>query len=1388
MRRDDPHPAAATWMLHPADSRSSIRSAPFHPHLSLLLLLLLTCCINLSPLFVIAQAADFELQLVFTAGVRGRMMPINGGTLSDCTLDDVEWDASHDCTSCLGGVSRRAALIESYLSSSPNQTLILDVGNFLFGSLYTKLDHGRLMANMFGRSHYQVSGIGPNDLFAGPALYGDFVRALPSSIQVVCSNVDVDPVATNPIPANLIRSYAVVDMKFNGTVRPIGVVGCIDPALNTIASAGTAMAVNDAFTCVSRISRAISDMKKERPDVNIIVAYACTTQPNRHVAYDIAANADGVDAVVTEFNPSDVTTRISLVQSVFGYRVPIFSVPIPASSANPTLILGATVINAKLNFDSAGVWEYAYDHPADPFVDPSTSPQLRCNYPDDPTLWNTSTTTPQGLVQQAVARIAAMGSEVVGQIGTDLTGVVIGKKSDEPGLCFNAVCNIGLFIAESMLHWCSDCDLAHINAGGLLSNILLSDLASPPNVTRGDLAKTLQFDNTLVSYNIQGRYLLDRVIIPSIKLLGVLGFQQYSGLRVGFNPDTKNVVMVQVRNRAGEWAPINRDATYKVVTIFYLYNGGDGYDLQDVAQKVDLFGPKDLEAAIDFMEEDAQAVMDIPSADTLKACYETKYEMESLGPWTAPSYCTIATTPSIGNLANICPTSNSTVDDGQPFCRPGAEAYPGKYFNSSINGCDRCSGLGACEYGLRRCVCDAPTTDGPFAGMVMVQGPACDQIRQEYEYGSILYYAHLGTSGFSLLLALCVSLFFFVNRSARVIRRSSIAFLQVCCFGAALGSFCAAIIAYPTSDQSCQLADWIGNSAFILLFGSLFLKTWRIQQIFSAGLRQKSYLTDKYMFLRLLALLLAEAAIHVTELFISPQYAQPVEYGSGSNSCGASSSSVVASSSSSSLVPMQDPFLFFYRCRSTHWAAFEWVTWVSKILLTVWGAVLAISVRNIEAKEFNEAKFLGLCIYNMAICAGMAKAALILIDRSAPDVSMSIQVFTINYICMSTMLGLAVPKYLAMRAGDYDGSSSGHIHSGGRLGSWGSGGGKGAASNNNGTFIGGGPGSPTSKSKKHLTNGSSASSPAPFPKTAVGGKQGSMIQLTNASSSSATSSSSSNSPNNSGTGESSPPLTGPPGAFQTICTRQIDRLRALSVGDRRNQVEKFLRVTQEFLKNLEELNEQMGGGKMRGDVNVHVPPSPLTLPQTSSPSKQTTQSPPASPTQSSAHASSPSSPSIKSDVHTSAGGVPTRAPTRPGLSRTGTLPVRSQFRMRPIPISQTSSSASNGLRPGSSAVTSPNTESSSASSSSVSPPGFTDIGPPSANANANANVNRSGPSSLPLYGFAGETGAIDETQVSFSLQDDRTTRSPLAAATSSMASSSTTNSRRIKQRRIPRGD
>lgn len=733
-----------------------------------------------------AASSLFDLNLVFSTDVRGRMLPITS-TQADCAPSTV---ASSPAT-CFGGVARRATFIKAQKAAYAN-TLVVDLGNYYFGSTFVEVASPQAsnIALWVSQSKYDVVGLGTNDFFSGPGLLADYMSSFSSTNpSVVCTNLDV---SSEPLLSGVtINSYRV--QTVNG--RKIGFIGAISDQLAVISSPGANVKVNSGGTVEELLTNAITALQTANPDCNIIVLLTTATTTD---VTNIINEVNGIDVVL--YKSESAADPVYATEVVSGRTLVKATIPLTGGVA----AFGGTMGALQISFDADGEVQASS-------INASTT-AITSTYTEDTTIWSASTTG----VQFYYLRVQALNSVVFGQV-TEYLGEATITASDPLIWCRASDCNLGRLVTDAMLSWCADCDLAHTNGGGLRANLKAS--AAEPNVTRGDIAAILPYQNTFTWYKIQGKDFVSSVLTYSLQKYALGGWQQYSNVRWAYNPSTKTISTVTVRDRTtGLWSAIVSTKTYKIATLNYVLAGGDGYDIGPTLG-VDLYGPDAVEqigawiGADDFVQP--------PSIDQLQVCgINISYTLTDVSgdgtniTWPY-SQCNVLQTSGTRNLADECPTNYD-------FCNAGIEVYDGKMFNKS--NCDTCSGLGTCITGYRVCACDAATSSGLFAGISMIEGSSCSTIRTEYAVNDGLVGVLYFLCGVALLVSFGASLFFFLYRNTKVIKRSASLFLQLTCLGGALGAACAICTLLPTSDATCQLSTWLGNLGWILMFGSLFVK------------------------------------------------------------------------------------------------------------------------------------------------------------------------------------------------------------------------------------------------------------------------------------------------------------------------------------------------------------------------------------------------------------------------------------------------------------------------------------------------------------------------------------------------------------------------------------
>lgn len=187
------------------------------------------------------------------------------------------------------------------------------------------------------------------------------------------------------------------------------------------------------------------------------------------------------------------------------------------------------------------------------------------------------------------AKVAAMLRPYAEEVAEETGGVVFRSPMRLPNTGLrDGETPLGNFVAD-VVRWAGDADIGLINSGGIRAAIPAGE------VTVGDVHTVLPFDNRVVvvrMYGWQVRQLLDRVA----RRLGKGGFLQVSGIAFVITRDRATYIRV-----AGD--ALESDRVYRVATVDYLAEGGDGYTNFEKALGIEPTGVVLREAAVRFLRE-----------------------------------------------------------------------------------------------------------------------------------------------------------------------------------------------------------------------------------------------------------------------------------------------------------------------------------------------------------------------------------------------------------------------------------------------------------------------------------------------------------------------------------------------------------------------------------------------------------------------------------------------------------------------------------------------------------------------------------------------------------------------------------------------------------------
>jgi 5'-nucleotidase len=461
----------------------------------------------------------------------------------------------------VGGVAQRVAFFDR-LRAQRRNVLILDAGDVFQGTLYFNQYRGLADRYFMHRMLYRVMTLGNHEFNLGPGHLAEFLKG--AKFKVVSANVDI---SREPRLQGLLAPYAV--LQVGG--EKVGLVGLTTPDTREISNPGPTVAFLDPYESAQK---AIYELLAK--GVNKIVVLS-------HLGYGedlkLARRLVGAQVIVGGHSHT--------LLGSFPHPELRPAGPYPTVVKNPegkdVLVVqawewGKVVGLLEVTFAPTGEL-LAYKGEA-LLMTPEVSPE--------------DFFAKEALLAYAQPVMALMG-QVIAEAKVDLVGerAIVRKRES----------NLGNLIADGMV-WKTKgagVQIALQNGGGIRASIPKGP------ITVGKVYEVLPFGNTLVVMDLKGKEILAALENGVSQWeQGAGRFLQVSGLRYAFDlarPAGSRVVRVEVKTEKG-FAPLDLEATYRVVVNNFIANGGDGFTVLKEAQgyRVDT-GFSDAESFMDYLKE-----------------------------------------------------------------------------------------------------------------------------------------------------------------------------------------------------------------------------------------------------------------------------------------------------------------------------------------------------------------------------------------------------------------------------------------------------------------------------------------------------------------------------------------------------------------------------------------------------------------------------------------------------------------------------------------------------------------------------------------------------------------------------------------------------------------
>ena len=462
-----------------------------------------------------------------------------------------------------GGAAARAALIEKQ-RGRPGQTLLLDGGDVFQGTPYFNFFRGVPDYRAMSLMRYDEGVLGNHDLDDGPAAW---LRARAhAEFEILSANVfaAAESSWTKPgddVPASdrrgarwiggkkvpdkaplryLTRPFVIRDL---GAGRTVALFGLTTAELTHI----VAVAPNAGVAVADPVSIAARIVPELRRKADVVI---CLSHLGLDADRALATRVPGIDVIIGGHSHTRLNRPV-LVRNATpnGYHGTVV-----AQAGYRGEFLGRTVLYFKDGRVARYSGQLLRVRPADG-EDPRVEALLR-PYAD-----SIEATTSQ-TVFRSPARVPSSGL----------------RGGEAP---------IGNFVAD-VIRETAGADIALINSGGIRAAIPAGA------VTLGDVYATLPFDNRIVVVSMPGwrvRELLDF----SGSRIGKGGFCQVSGVKFVVRGDRAGYIRV-------DGTPLESDRVYRVATVDYLYEGGDGYTAFAKAGPAERTGVLLRDAAVQFLK------------------------------------------------------------------------------------------------------------------------------------------------------------------------------------------------------------------------------------------------------------------------------------------------------------------------------------------------------------------------------------------------------------------------------------------------------------------------------------------------------------------------------------------------------------------------------------------------------------------------------------------------------------------------------------------------------------------------------------------------------------------------------------------------------------------
>lgn len=428
----------------------------------------------------------------------------------------------------VGGLARIATKVDS-IKDSENNVILLDAGDTIQGTLFTKIYGGSQIGHLMSRIRYDAVTIGEHDFDKGPEGLKSYIEA--ANYPFLGANIDI---SKSKVLKGLIVPYVILDVKG----IKVAIFGLTTPDANLYSKTGAEVVITDPVEAARKV---VGELQSKS---DIIIALTHIGLINDKT---LASSVNGIDIIVGGHSKTKLSVPI-IVNNHDGHQTVI------VQAKNQGRYLGK--LDVAIKDKKVKLIDYKLI-PIDSTITPDIDYAM--------------------LIDKFDKKLKEEAARTIGLTNVPLDSIKSHIRTGET--------NLGDLIADSIREAFPEADISFVNSGGIRG-----DKVYPiGKISLADIWEMNAYENKVVIVSLTGKQIKE-VLERAVSSLPISkgSFLQVSGLSYVVDltgkPQELSVDRTHIKyegdriiNIKFKGKKLEADKIYKVLVNDFMISGGDGF-------------------------------------------------------------------------------------------------------------------------------------------------------------------------------------------------------------------------------------------------------------------------------------------------------------------------------------------------------------------------------------------------------------------------------------------------------------------------------------------------------------------------------------------------------------------------------------------------------------------------------------------------------------------------------------------------------------------------------------------------------------------------------------------------------------------------------------------